>query len=61
MQQAHKILASHIAKRRGLEPKLVIAVCLQKSVGDTFAHRFEPHYRYLLDNGRRRPYRVSPE
>jgi len=50
-------LAKDIAKKHKLPPALVYAIIKVESGQDSAAVRFEPHYRYLWDVRRNRPFR----
>ena len=47
------------AARFGIPPALIRAVIQVESAGDTWATRFEPHYRWLWDPFNHKPFRVN--
>lgn len=59
MQRAHRYILQHFAKQHGLPAELVIAVAMVESAGDTWAHRTEPAYPYLVNVRALRPYRAK--
>lgn len=58
MNSEIKQLASIAAQQNGLQPELVLGIIEVESGGDTFAWNPEPHYRYLWDIARSKPFRA---
>lgn len=58
MHQSTELTARHIARKHDLPAELVLAMIHVESAGNYWAHRIEPHYRWLWnvqDNGPYRP------
>ena len=52
-------LLTHWCRQFDLPVPLVEAMIQVESGGNTYAHRFEPHYRYLWDVRRNQPFRLN--
>jgi len=61
MVTLHREAIETAAAEAHLSPDLVEAICLVESAGDPWAWNPEPHYRWLWDVRRKRPFRrVTP-